>query len=115
MYNEFVDVTPEKLNHLVDTIEGCWQQFASVLAPNLFKGKFAAIKQDYPTSALQAKAMLEIGVTNLVLNPSDIYLLMHYNSTKTIYKILGRKCVWSRSCEKNVERYKNKWQNRLTS
>ena len=75
--NLFVDVTSEELNHLADMIEGCWQEFASILAPNLFKvtGKIAAIKQDYPTSALQAKAMLEIWCDQVGAKPQRHLLI----------------------------------------
>ena len=60
-------VTSDELIRLADIIEGCWQQFASVLEPDLFNvtGKIAAIKNDYPSSALQAKAMLEIWCKHL--------------------------------------------------
>ena len=74
--NLFVDVTPEELNHLADMIEGRWQEFASVLAPKLFTtGKIAAIKQDYLTSALQAKAMLEIWRNQLGAKPQRHLLI----------------------------------------
>ena len=75
--NLFVDVTPEELNHLAYTIEGCWQQFALVLAPNLFKvtGNIAAIKRDYSAFVLQAKAMLEIWCDQLGAKPQRHLLI----------------------------------------
>ncbi|XP_062512026.1 uncharacterized protein LOC134187874 [Corticium candelabrum] len=55
------DVTPEELNHLSEVIQGCWQEFAATLAPDLFEvtGKLAAIKSEHASPLLQAQAMLE--------------------------------------------------------
>ena len=54
-------MTSEELNHLSEVIQGCWQEFAATLAPDLFEvtGKLAAIKSEHASPLLQAQAMLE--------------------------------------------------------
>ena len=70
-------MTPEELNHLADMIEGCWQEFASVLAPNLFTtGKIVAIERQRPASPfLQAKTMLDIWCDQLGAKPQRHLLI----------------------------------------